>query len=214
MPFPITSVLDNFNRANEGPQPSASWVASTGTGLKVVNNVCVPDVTTLDQSSTWNTQFPADQEVFLTIAAVPADGTNLGMVLRLQTATNSASDHYEVNALGVAGANNDVLTVYRRLSGVNTQLGTDIALGVDFAIGNTFGMRINGTELRVYFNGAEVATRTDSEIPGSGYIAAGIEANSGAQLDDFGGGEAETYRAGVAASQLHASGGMVGRQYK
>ena len=44
MAFPTTGLLDDFNRADEGPPPSASWSISYGGPhgeLKVSSNQCV-----------------------------------------------------------------------------------------------------------------------------------------------------------------------------
>ena len=46
MAFPNTPVLDNFNRANEGPPPSANWVGwiMAASNLIVYTNVCACNV--------------------------------------------------------------------------------------------------------------------------------------------------------------------------
>ena len=190
MGFPATPVLDNFNRANEGPPLSARWVNSFGTGLKVLTNVAVADARTADQAGTWNTSYPSDQEVFFNIAtSVPADGsTGTGPLARLVTSTDYNSDHYEVGAIAVAGTANDVLRMFKEIATVFTQLGADFALGVDFAVGDQVGFSVIGGTLTAYYKGVSQGTRTDTAIPGAGFIGLFYNANTNSDLDSFGGG--------------------------
>lgn len=57
MAFPTTPILDNFNRGDEGPPPSANWTTVTWSdgGLKVLSNAAVPEATTTgDYIIYWN----------------------------------------------------------------------------------------------------------------------------------------------------------------
>lgn len=183
--FPSAAILDNFNRANEGPPPSASWVNSLSQGLKVLNNTAVPD--TSGDGSSWNTSFAANQEAFLDLATqVPGNGDSINLGVRLQTASDYLSDHYEVNARPAAG--NDQYQVWKRAGGSWTQLGADIDLGGEVSTGDQIGIEANGTTITLYLNGASQGTRTDSSVSGTGYLTVAVEAPSGEAIDDFGGG--------------------------
>jgi hypothetical protein len=186
--FPDAVVLDTFNRANEGPPPSSSWVNSLNGGWYVNVNAGYPFIPSTASASSWNTSFPANQEVYATMAAsVPA--THLFLYARMQTANSYASDHYEMTVVTVPGSPNDVLRLYKSLSGVFTQLGADIALGAELAIGTRYGLRCEGSTLSAWAGTTLAGTRTDTAITGAGYIGMGNGTNSGpAQWDNFGGG--------------------------
>jgi hypothetical protein len=62
---PLASILDNFNRADEGRPRSAPWVNFSSSGLKVVSNQAASAGGTGDNSSYWSTAFSADQECFV-----------------------------------------------------------------------------------------------------------------------------------------------------
>jgi hypothetical protein len=73
MTFPTTPILDDFNRANEGPPPSANWSAyhaswGFGDGLEVVSNQCKGNSYNLC-GDWWSVEtFGSDCEVYVTIA--------------------------------------------------------------------------------------------------------------------------------------------------
>ena len=48
MAFPTTGILDDFNRGNEGPPPSANWTTLVQ-GHKVVSNACTSNSTASTQ---------------------------------------------------------------------------------------------------------------------------------------------------------------------
>lgn len=72
-PGPITLVLDDFNRPDEGPPPSANWVPFSYGGaaqqLLVRSNTCA---CTGGAGDVWAEPFEGDQEVFATL--VPGSG--------------------------------------------------------------------------------------------------------------------------------------------
>lgn len=172
MPFPSVSLLDNFTRANEGPPPSASWVTSDTNGLKVVSNLCVQ--TTTDGSwnaATWNTQFTADQEVAAKIGFI-AGGPYSSVSARQQTNNDYGSNHYEMGFYHQTG--NDEAVIYKVVGGVFTQLGAVFNIGTEWANGDSLGMKLTGSTIEAFRNGASLGTRSDSDISGAGYAAIGV----------------------------------------
>ena len=75
--FPITPVLDNFNRADTGPPPSANWTndirAALAPGLAVRSNqVTALSVTSYGASGWWSAKtFRDDCETYVTLGNVP-----------------------------------------------------------------------------------------------------------------------------------------------
>lgn len=187
--FPSTLTLDTFNRANEGPPPSASWVNSAGTGLKVVGNVCTPNDATIIQASSWNTSFNANQEAFFSIAtAKPADGTSTSVHARLGTANDLTTNRYVVFITSVAAAN-DQMTIRKFVSGTLTTLGATIDIGGEYAVGDQIGIQTVSNTIEAFYKAVSQGTRVDTDITGAGFIGLRNGANANSDFDDFGGGE-------------------------
>lgn len=89
MPFPVTSVLDNFNRSAVGPPPSASWTTGLGRswGFKVnASNQMVAEATTGNEeyAQYYNVAtYGPNCEVYITLAAVDSNA-NAGFALLLR----------------------------------------------------------------------------------------------------------------------------------
>lgn len=210
MAFPVTAVLDNFNRADTGPPPSASWTTGSGTGHKVASNLCViNDVAGC--ASNWNTSQNVNQEAYATVAAVPSVGDGFGLLARVQNAAATfGSDHIYLSVVPVTGAGNDTLQVFKYISSVYTQLGADVALGADITVNDVFGMRLMRSEIQVYYGGTLRATRTDSDLLSGGYP--GVD-NGGAtgSWDNFGGGSVAAHAVGGDVTSGHLVGGVLAR---
>ncbi len=183
MAFPTTGILDNFNRANEGPPPSANWTTLGSYGLKVVNNVCVGNTASQYNAGYWSAQaFGPDSEVY---AKVPNIANYLDVLARLDAAQN--------NGYLLHMQSTTVLQVFRVDSGATTQIGSNITLGTALVAGDQVGMEITGDEIKVYTKQGGGAwtqrgsTITDSTYGDAGYIGARVYSTT-QQIDDFGGG--------------------------
>ena len=195
MAFPTTSILDNFNRANEGPPPSASWTDTwlSGSGLIVNANRCAASASG-NKDSYWDvTTFGPDSEVFVTIPTIPTvDGNSLRLGIRLAQPGVTTVDGYlgmwQFRDAGVT----DKLRLFRIDNGVTTELG--VGVGLDMVAGDQFGMEAIGNSIRLYTkSGAGVWTlqrsETDATYNVAGFIGLQIIAgNTVPRLDDFGGG--------------------------
>lgn len=186
--FPTTSVLDNFNRANEGPPPSGSWggtILSAGShGMKVGSNQCGIDSSN-PGSGYWNTTYGPNQEVYG--KGVSFGSSYISLFLRLLNPTATSQTCYEVYFYQGSPAN--TIRVYRwDSSSTNAQLGGDISQTV--TDGDSIGASISGSTITVYYKAGagawtSLGTRTDATYSASGYVGVAIY---GATLDDFGGG--------------------------
>lgn len=74
--FPTTPILDNFNRTNEGPPPSASWANSLNYGLKVVGNQMVQAQTNALCDSRYLTSYGQEAEVYVDLVSSVAGLSN------------------------------------------------------------------------------------------------------------------------------------------
>lgn len=194
--FPTTSVLDNFNRADTGPPPSANWSQSwLGNGFKVVTNQAAPNVDGSNNGNFWNVStFGPDSEVWWTVASIPSTSwfRYLELQLRLANPTSAtAVDGYaysiEPNGAGVPNQNRK----WRIDNGAYTQLGATVTQ--QYGAGDKMGLEMIGSSLQMYrqpSGGSWAAlgtASTDTAYSAAGYI--GIASNSTVlRIDDFGGG--------------------------
>lgn len=167
--FPTTQLLDDFNRADTGPPPSANWttdIEATGAlGLKVVSNQCASTGVGVLGNGWWNAStFGPDTDVF---APIPDDG-NCALYLRL------ASPGVASSTDGYAGyfRTNDIL-VRRIDNSAETQLGATIT--ISYSSGDSLGFRGADNQLFGYVKtgaGAwtQVIARTDNTYGDAGFV--------------------------------------------
>jgi hypothetical protein len=184
--FPCTSILDNFNRPNEGPPPSASWTTAwrpSTTGWKVVSNSEAQVETGGNDNSTyWNTNIGPNFEVYVTITAGAAD--YLGLAGRLVSEGTAGVDGYEViafsgNTIGLYRWDNNVQSA--AIGGTFSQ---------SYTTGDSFGMSVTGSTFTIYFKAAagswtSLGTRNDATYSATGKL--GLRGGS-VNVDNFGGG--------------------------
>lgn len=182
--FPVNSVIDNFNRANEGPPPSASWggIWENGSvGLVVTGNTC-SNASNANGTSYWGTSFGPDVEAFVTITAF---GSYQGVAARLAGTLGSSPNGYYVQA-----ESSNVVTLFRVDGGSFVQLGASFSQTI--SNGDKLGISVVGTTVTAYYKagaGAWTAlgNRTDSTYSAAGKVGLRSSGTS-VVLDDFGGG--------------------------
>lgn len=183
MAFPETSILDDFNRANEGPPPSSDWTNAEN-GLKVVSNHVEGDQNGLGNWSNWNTQYGPDCECYV------LDSEDLSIAInayaRLSANNSTDVDGYRASIFS------DEVKLYRHDEGSgSTQLGSTAA--VTQQAGDGVGIECIGSTIKAYFwddsagSWSEEVSATDANHSGSGYIGMRIYAKT-YYADDFGGG--------------------------
>jgi hypothetical protein len=191
--FPTTGVLDDFNRSDEGPPPSASWT-DIDSGLQVISNQCGGASGT--NLSYWDVEtFGPDCEAYWTIINYSAEQ---GPLARLQDVGSMGTlDGYCVYVNGL-----DTIAVVRFDNGVPTQLGADISQTIE--AGDKIGVECIGSDIKAWYDdgGAgwgEIGSRSDATYGAVGYIAGYIK-DASQRCDDFGGGTVVTE--GVVAGRL------------
>src|SRR3990167_3338105 len=189
--FPTTSLLDNFNRTNEGPPPSASWsypVYPWDNGLRVVSNQCVNNGAWSD--AYWNTDVGDDEEWWATFASLGSDDSRNSVYGRIANPNSTSLRGYYVEFTPKVGAGADEWRIFRADSSTSSTQLVATVTGHDLAAGDGFGIELVGSTIKgyKYVSGSwsEVLSRTDSTYLTGGYGAIGVENN--AIFDDFGGG--------------------------
>lgn len=209
MPFPTTGELDNFNRPDGGL--GLLWTVSFGNGWHVFANEAGPFTGASVHASSWGAQFSADQEVHAKLRGVPS--TWVGLYARLQAEEDFNSNHYRLEVHTVPGSPNDLLKMVKKVSDVDTQMGADIALSAELANDDLYGLEPIGTTIKAYRkpaagSWAEVASRTDSDVTGAGYIGMVNGSNAGTpRWDDFSGGGIGAAGSGILTHMLMHHGG-------
>lgn len=190
--FPTTPILDDFNRANEGP-PMTGWTAYYSTGLKVVSNQCAPNDNGGNAAYWTPAMGGSDVECYVTIATMPANGGETAVLARLDPAGGGVNgDAYQVSHFPAAGT--DSITIWRIDNSAYTSLGS---WSQELAAGDGIGIRCVGSTIEAWARISGVWTLigsvTDATYSGASptnRIALSNEGNgsSVARYDDFGGG--------------------------
>jgi hypothetical protein len=181
MPFPLTSILDNFNRADSNPL-NGSWTNSWyGDGnWKLASNSIVGAVGNFVGARYNAATYGPDCEVYVSIPT--ADPSDFRMFLRV-TGPDATPTGYCFETSSNVGSISEVN------AGSRTQLG--VTFGCTLSNGDKLGFRAIGSSLTAwqYTSGSWslLATRTDSTHTGAGYLAF-EDAYNLQVLDDFGGG--------------------------
>ena len=205
MSFPREGVLDNFNRANEGPPPSASWANNwLGNGLKVQSNALIAHVNAANNGSYWSAgTFGPDCEIYLTLASIWSSNVwgHIALAARIVDPTNAtAVDGYSVSIESDGSGQPRGSSYYRIDNGVYTRLGSAFTRGSNWTAGERLGLELIGSTLQAYiFSGGSWSTlttsRSDSTYNAAGHLSISTDRTEWTG-DDFGGG---TVGAGGAA---------------
>jgi len=186
MAFPITPIIDDFNRANEGPPPSASWGTAHGAGLKVVSNAVTANAASnSDNIGYRNDRTYQDCECYITM--VDTIGNSWFEVwVRLSTPGDTTICGYAV----ATDQTNNTLRYFRVDNASYTELGTSEPQTI--SDGDSLGVSIIGNTIQAYYKvgagawNAIGTARVDSTYT-SGYLGLNV-AGSSISGDNFGGG--------------------------
>lgn len=162
------SLLDNFNRSNEGPPPSGSWNAgavSTGTSqLQVVSNALKRGGAGWG-SGYWGTQIGADVIAYITLSTV--GDVELGVRAK-DLGSGSTFDYYGAEYI----SSTHTLTLYKYTNGSGSSLGTSTT--ATLAGGDKYGIMAIGSNITVatYQSGSwtDRITASDATYGATGYI--------------------------------------------
>lgn len=192
-------VLDNFNRANQGPPPGPGWTSFTGqAGLVVVSNALKANILP-SAGAYWNTIYNADQSIYFDITTLGAANDEIQIYLRAKTSPAIPTDAYKIKLTFLSG--NDEILIRKEVTSITTNLGA-VDTSQNFVAGDGFGVRVQGTTISVWRRSSgiwtQITTRTDSDLTATGKIAIRITetVSNTIVLDNLGGGNIppETYR--------------------
>jgi hypothetical protein len=189
--FPYAGILDDFNRADTGPPPSANWTSdvrgSGGTGMAVVSNQMKALSLGAGEASNWwsATTFGDDCEAWLTCAtSTPnfelwARGTGFG----------SASPQAYLLWFNVS-LEDVVIQKYGPGAGVGWVTITSVHNPI--GVGDSLGIRVLGSTIEAWFKGVTgswslILSATDSTFTTGGEIGL-IDYTTTDLFDNFGGG--------------------------
>lgn len=185
----ITSILDDFNRANSNAL-GANWTEGFGWGLNTdlrIDSNQLDNLTGATSDAYWNVSSPgADVEVYATIATLPGNGEWVDLVAR--ATTGASGDGYMVEVYNDGGSYDIYLL---RIDNTTASiLGSVVSSGL--SAGDGLGMRIVGSTLTAWRRQSGVWNTVGSSRTDSTYTAAGrlgiIVTGTTANIDDFGGG--------------------------
>lgn len=191
MPFPTTSELDNFTRANGGV--GANWTGGPyGFGdpaPTILSNLCYNGGGAGYSDAVWNVTQPGnDAEVWLVVPTVGATDDVLGVYLGFQQIGASTIDGFAFYLKKLSGT--DTLTLVRIGNQSETTLGSPVSQ--EFSAGDAFGLERIGTTIKGYYKAAagawtEIISVTDANFSGTGYIGFTIQGST-YRVSSFGGG--------------------------
>lgn len=189
VPYPDTSALDSFTRADQIPITSP-WIGPIFTGetqLRLVSNQLANDGS--DGNSYWNSAFTGYIEEWLTFtSSMPVNGR---VILYLCTSVGATVNGYRVQFRNIAGYNQ--VFIDRVDAGIVTQLGATMTLGAPFASGDQFGAEVTGGSVVAYYKPVStglwvnLGARDDTTYTGPWYI--GVSLVGAVTADNFGGGD-------------------------
>ena len=191
-PFPSTSILDTFARANENPLGNGTWLPLlSSASLRLVSNQAVAN-TSLMGASYWTTAVGPDCECYVTVATRPDEGNVVNLFLRLSEVGVGWHNGYLAQfKRSVAGLR---IACYKVVGGAAFTLLAETEVGV-WSDGERIGASIEGARIRLWKGtatgaGAELASVLDGTHSSAGYLAVqvgGLLSQNG-QLVNFGGG--------------------------
>lgn len=185
-----TIILDDFNRANEGPPPSSSWstpVANGDASHYVRNNGVGVSADDAQTSSYWNvTTYGPDVEACASLTDTSAFLLHGAMVRIVNPNNASTAGGYMV----VANPSTSVTQVYRLDGTTYTLLGADIS--TTWANGDAVCIKAVGATIEAFRKPSggswgSIGSRTDSTYSSAGYSGVFSYGGSGVAIgDNFG----------------------------
>jgi hypothetical protein len=206
--FPVTGVLDSFNRANGNL--GANWADGNANGTYRIDGNNVQVRNTGNNVWTANTtpwaSFGPNQEAYFTFRAVATNAavTQQGLLLKFTGPGFAANNSTFIAVAYNRSANTVEVRTKDATQGqnVSTLRGTITAaqVGTPFGAGDQLGARAVGNVVTVFKNGKQIGSPVEIPISGSGSSPwaaaggsigvrfAGTTSTFFARFDDFGGG--------------------------
>lgn len=180
--FPLTPILDNFNRTNEGP-PMTGWT-DIYNGLKVVSNQAKGNIADFNVSNYTVGGTYLDAEAYITVVTVGGASQDLYLGVRMQTPISNEYGYFIY-----LKKSDNTLKLLRGQSGPDAILSS---VSQTVSNGDSIGISVVGSAIKGYYKAAAgswtlVTSTTDTTYP----LAGGIEISENGTtyvLDNLGGG--------------------------
>jgi hypothetical protein len=192
---PVTSLLDNFNRADNSGPPSSNWTHMIVSSSAASNNLLISaqQITGTSGSNAdyWNPQtYGPNSEVWITVATKPsADLDPVVLGLRFQNPALSTASGYQAYYV-YRSSGQDQYKIIARVNGTTSNTLATVT-GPTLNAGDELLFRANGTTLELWRENAgtwtRILTTTDSTFTSAGYLMVSTR-NTVVRLDNFGGG--------------------------
>lgn len=193
MADPSATLLDDFNRANEGPPPSANWTsgieAFTG-GLVVSSNILTQSDAAFREGAYWNAaDFGPDVDLVVDLAAgMATENDSLNLFARLANVGAGATDGY---GLFVSrGASDTSWSISRLDNNVPTEISANPDPTQAVAVGDQVALQITGSSIIGWHkpsagSWAQIVTATDATYTAAGKVGVEITNGTTVHLDNF-----------------------------
>jgi hypothetical protein len=175
-------LLDDFNRSNEGPPPSANWSDLSDGQMEVISNACQPGSAGSGadlNAAYWSAaQFGPNMEAHYLWPTQQTQGDWCFVYGRLTVTSQTDFDGYSASFIKRSGT--DRWEIYEQTAGSNTQLGASV--DEESADNEGMGIWIDGSTIYNYrWNGSsweEQLNRTDTTNAGAGYTGILVRDNN------------------------------------
>lgn len=189
------SLLDDFNRSNEGPPPSASWSTLFASdayfgSISVVSNVARSSITNAYAGAYWNTTYGPHCDVHAKITSKPTDGGYIALLARGSgcTSANTISGY----GLKLSTASSGDYFVVMRYNGNGTSTELSPYYYREISNNDSIGLRVNVNVLSVWYKAGTGSWEFLFSVTDSTYTSAGnigiVSYLYTADIDDFSGG--------------------------
>lgn len=194
---------------------SSEFTAANGTSVQTVDNWEVHPLSAgsnmVIASNRAKVNSGSTECVYLFDVAAPSADHESSMDLYMSSGTGGEvrvcgrMDPATLTYYWAGYSNGTALRLFKRVDGANTQIGSNYAIS-GTAIGQTHNLklRVEGNALKVFWDGVEVISQTDSSITAAGYVGF-TDTSTGVHIDNFVGATLDS----SAAGDLAASGGAV-----
>jgi len=182
-------VLDDFNRANEGPPPSASWTTRSTAGLIVLANQLARQAAgAYRQDAYWNVaDYGPDVEIVVDLAAwTDTNGNELALQARIVNIGGGTTDAYSLNVS--RGPSSTEWAFSRYDNDVGIGIGTPVVQAV--AAGDKIAFQIIGQTLFAWHKPTAgswtlVTSVVDATYAGAGKCGVEITNNQQTLVDNW-----------------------------
>lgn len=190
--FPSVSVRDDFNRT--ASTLGTSWTELLPDTFSAANAAVAPSTGGAFARAIYNdTQLQTSHEVYATWNTLPTNTGGFNTMLSFAGTDLTANNQYRIRFSATSGSNSQVDVVRIDSGGSSTTIMSAVDLGIEAVDGNSFGVRVSGSTISVYWKWTDgvwyrIGEFTDSNLPASGGVYGGISGVGGVVIDDWGAG--------------------------